>query len=214
MTQATRAVPIGGDVAQGRPRFAWIYGARTDLAVGLCWIPVFLVVHALVLRHGVANDHLLNDLFNGAFVLSLLHQPLTLALVYGDRNQFELRRRLFTWSPVVAIGLISVAVLLDLWIIIPVAAIWNVIHTLQQRYGVLPQRLLSGRLDDDVWLELWQPQRVGLPLAAALPSNLLEPRLRLRNVRHPDQRGLARLAAVDGLRKVAPDGPYANDRHP
>jgi hypothetical protein len=136
MTQATRAVPIGGDVAQARPRFAWIYGARTDLAVGLCWIPVFLVVYALVLRHGVADDHLLNDLFNGAFVLSLLHQPLTLALVYGDRNQFELRRRLFTWSPVVAIGLISVAVMLDLWIIIPVAAIWNVIHTLQQRYGL------------------------------------------------------------------------------
>src|SRR5439155_18913264 len=81
-------------------------------------------------------DHLLNVLFNGAFVLSLLHQPLTLALVYGDKSQFALRRKLFTWSPIVAVALIAVAVVLDLWIIVPIAALWNTIHTLQQRYGL------------------------------------------------------------------------------
>ncbi len=132
----------GAQDRQGTPgaspprRFSWIYGAPVDLFVALCWIPIFAWAHRLSAGHGTGNDHLLNLLFNGAFLLSLLHQPLTLALVYGDRNQFALRRRLFTWSPVVAVALITVAVSLNLWIIIPVAAIWNTIHTLQQRYGL------------------------------------------------------------------------------
>jgi hypothetical protein len=139
----TAAVPVPRPVAgapttapprAAPPGFGWIYGARADLFVALCWVPLFLGAHWLTGRHG--NDHLLNTLFSGAFVLSLLHQPLTLALVYGDKSQFALRRKLFTWSPLVAVGLITVAVLLDLWIIVPVAAIWNTIHTLQQRYGL------------------------------------------------------------------------------
>jgi hypothetical protein len=111
-----------------------MFGARADLAIALCWIPIFVFAH--VLSAGGGADDLLNRLFRGAFVLSLLHQPLTLALVYGDREQFALRRRLFTWSPPIAVGLIAVAVLADLWIVVPVAAIWNTVHTLQQRYGL------------------------------------------------------------------------------
>jgi hypothetical protein len=129
VAEATTAPPRAAS-----SRFGWIYGARADLFVALCWVPIFLGAHALTGSSG--NDHLLNVLFNGAFVLSLLHQPLTLALVYGDKSQFALRRKLFTWSPVVAVALIAVAVVLDLWIIIPIAAIWNTIHTLQQRYGL------------------------------------------------------------------------------
>jgi hypothetical protein len=116
------------------PRWSWIFGARADLAIALCWVPIFAFAH--VLSVSGTNDLLLNRLFRAAFVLSLLHQPLTLALVYGDREQFALRRRLFTWSPPVAVGLIAMAVLLDLWIVVPIAAIWNTVHTLQQRYGL------------------------------------------------------------------------------
>jgi hypothetical protein len=126
--QASGAVP-----ATTR-RWSWIFGARADLAISLCWIPIFALAH--MLSSSGTNDVLLNRMFRGAFVLSLLHQPLTLALVYGDREQFALRRRLFTWSPPVAVGLIAVAVLADLWIVVPIAAIWNTIHTLQQRYGL------------------------------------------------------------------------------
>jgi hypothetical protein len=133
---ADRAAPRVERPARASWTFGWIYGARTDLVIALCWVPIFIFAHALSTGHGRENEHLLNLLFNGAFLLSLLHQPLTLALVYGDKSQFALRPRLFTWSPVIAVGLISVAVLLHLWIIIPVAAIWNTIHTLQQRYGL------------------------------------------------------------------------------
>ena len=116
------------------PRWSWIFGARADLTIALCWIPIFVAAHMLSVTG--ANDALLNRMFRAAFVLSLLHQPLTLALVYGDREQFALRKRLFTWSPPIAVGLIAVAVLADLWIVVPIAAIWNTIHTLQQRYGL------------------------------------------------------------------------------
>jgi hypothetical protein len=111
-----------------------MFGARADLAVALCWIPIFAFAH--VLSASGADDDLLNRMFRAAFVLSLLHQPLTLALIYGDREQFALRRRLFTWSPPIAVALIAVAVLLDLWIVVPIAAVWNTVHTLQQRYGL------------------------------------------------------------------------------
>ncbi len=117
-------------------RWSWIFDARSDLSIALCWIPVFAVAHLVALGHGPSNDHLLSSMVNVAFLVSLLHQPLTLALVYGDREQFALRKRLFTWSPPVIVALIAVAVLLDLWIVVPVAAIWNTIHTLQQRYGL------------------------------------------------------------------------------
>ena len=135
---ASAATPVAG-TATAPPRAAssrcnWIYGARVDLFVAFCWVPIFLAAHVLTGQSG--NDHLLNVLFSGAFLLSLLHQPLTLALVYGDKSQFALRPKLFTWSPIVAVVLIAVAVILDLWIIIPIAAIWNTIHTLQQRYGL------------------------------------------------------------------------------
>jgi hypothetical protein len=127
-TETSRAVP-----ATAR-RWSWMFGARADLTIALCWIPIFAVAHVLSVTG--TNDVLLNRMFRAAFVLSLLHQPLTLALVYGDREQFALRKRLFTWSPPIAVGLIAVAVLADLWIVVPIAAIWNTIHTLQQRYGL------------------------------------------------------------------------------
>ena len=137
-TASAPATPVAGATTAppraASSRFGWIYGARADLFVALCWVPLFLAAHALT--GSISNEALLNNLFNLAFVLSLLHQPLTLALVYGDKSQFELRKKLFTWSPVVAVALIAVAVMLDLWIIIPIAAIWNTIHTLQQRYGL------------------------------------------------------------------------------
>ena len=128
-----RAQTSGG-VRTVAPRWSWIFGVRADLTIALCWIPIFLIAH--VLSATGTNDELLNRMFRGAFVLSLLHQPLTLALVYGDREQFALRRRLFTWSPPIAVGLIAAAVLLDLWIVVPIAAVWNTVHTLQQRYGL------------------------------------------------------------------------------
>ena len=105
-------------------------------------------------------------------LVSLLHQPLTLLLVYGDKRQFDLRRALFTWVPPVAIAALIVAVSLHWWFIIPIAGLWQIYHTEQQRYGML--RIYgrkagygSARLDRAV---LYVPFLLALGAVALLPS--------------------------------------------
>src|SRR5256885_8279498 len=118
-----------------RPR--WLFDARTDLVIAWCWVPLFAVAHLFTARAGVAGDESMQRLFTWVLLGSLLHQPLTLLLVYGDRRQFAQRRWLFVLTPLIGVLLIGVAVVLDLWVIVPIAALWQAIHTLQQRYGLL-----------------------------------------------------------------------------
>jgi hypothetical protein len=112
---------------------AWIYGRGTDLFIAWCWVPVWFVGHAISAGH---DDDLLRRALGAAFLLSFMHQPLTLGLVYGDARQFNQRRRLFLWAPVVTVAVVWVALTSHLWVVIPIAAVWNTVHTLQQRYGL------------------------------------------------------------------------------
>src|SRR5689334_7168275 len=65
-----------------------------------------------------------------------MHQPLTLGFVYADGRHFAQRRWLFTVAPFVALVVALIAVHWNLWLAVPVAAVWNTVHTLQQRYGL------------------------------------------------------------------------------
>jgi hypothetical protein len=103
-----------------------------DVALALCWIPF------------AAAGWLLRDDANGTawlvsvtLLISLLHQPLTIALVYGDRRNFDLRRRIFTWSPVVFASAVLAAQHVSLTVLAIVAGLWNAEHTLMQRYGIM-----------------------------------------------------------------------------
>jgi hypothetical protein len=116
------------------PHWRWIYRPSTDLLLAFGWVPFYLVAHWLSAQRDY--DHALRTTVTWTLVLSLVHQPLTLLLVYGDSSQRMLRRRLFAWTPVVAVTVVVIAVGLDLWLIVPVAAIWNTLHTVQQRYGI------------------------------------------------------------------------------
>jgi hypothetical protein len=113
-----------------------MYGPAADVFIALCWIPLFVVGHLLSAGHGDQNDSNLRHALSAAFLVSFLHQPLTLGLVYGDRNQFRQHRRLFVLAPLATVGAVVLAVSLRLWILIPIAAVWNTQHTLQQRYGL------------------------------------------------------------------------------
>ena len=121
----------------------WIYGAGWDLFVALCWVPVFLFWHVLLAGTGPSSEHLLQVGVVVALLVSFLHQPLTFGLVYGDGSQFALHRRLFVWAPVIAVSAAVVAATANLAIVVPVAAAWNLQHTLQQRYGL--QRIYAGK---------------------------------------------------------------------
>ena len=124
-------------------RFVWIFGARWDLFVSLSWIPVFLVGHVLLAGSGPGADHLLQDGVAVALLVSFLHQPLTFGLVYGDASQFALHRRLFAWAPVAAVSVAVLAAVWNLAVVVPIAAAWNLQHTVQQRYGL--QRIYAGK---------------------------------------------------------------------
>ena len=139
MTAVVGTADVAVATAPNRPSArhrTWIYRAQTDAVLAFCWVPVYAVAHVLSAGHGAADDRWLRAVVAWTLIASLLHQPITLLLVYGDRGQFALRRALFTWSPVVAVPVIVVAVALHLWLIVPVAAIWNTVHTVQQRYGL------------------------------------------------------------------------------
>jgi len=99
-------------------------------------VPLWLVGHRLATGHGPHDDSLLRSAVAATFLLSFVHQPLTLGLVYGDANRFRQHRRLFLWTPPIAVMVVVAAVVLRLWVVVPVAALWNTVHTLQQRYGL------------------------------------------------------------------------------
>ena len=104
----------------------------TDTALALCWIP--FAAAGWVLR-GDPNGTAW--LVSATLLISFAHQPLTLALVYGDKRNFALRRRTFTWSPLLFAGAVLATQHISLTALAVVAGLWNAEHTLMQRYGIM-----------------------------------------------------------------------------
>jgi hypothetical protein len=92
----------------------------------------------VVVARSVSGDgDALAAVLGATFLLSFLHQPLTLPLVYGDRDQLAARRRLFIWSPLVFIVAIVAGLWVSLTVVAVIAGLWNAEHTLMQRYGLI-----------------------------------------------------------------------------
>src|SRR5579863_104155 len=134
---------VGARAEAATRRARWNFGPVADLVMALAWVPVFLAWHVLAGGPSTGAARAAQEGVTLALLVSFLHQPLTFGLVYGDRWQFALHRRLFLWAPVVAVAVAAVAAAGNLWVVVPVAAAWNLQHTLQQRYGVL--RIYAGR---------------------------------------------------------------------
>jgi uncharacterized membrane protein YidH (DUF202 family) len=113
-------------------RSLWLHGPLMDLALGWCFLPIALVVH-YVEPHTTAVQRLVGIIF----LVSFAHQPLTLALVYGDPVQRAAHRSLYRWAPFAAIALIAIGLNVSLTLVALMAGLWNAEHTLMQRYGVL-----------------------------------------------------------------------------
>jgi hypothetical protein len=123
-------------------RGLWVHGPVTDIALGWCWLPIALIVHA-------AEPHLttVQSIMGVIFLISFAHQPLTLGLVYGDPAQRDAHRRLYRWAPSVAFVLIVVGLNVSLWLVALMAGLWNAEHTLMQRYGVM--RIYGRKVGDN-----------------------------------------------------------------
>jgi hypothetical protein len=103
-----------------------------DAALALCWVP-FAAAGWLCRSDPSSSAWLVS----ATLLISFAHQPLTLALVYGDKRNFDLRRRTFLWSPVVLAGAVLATRHVSLTALAVVAGLWNAEHTLMQRYGIM-----------------------------------------------------------------------------
>ena len=120
----------------------WVHGALSDVVLGWCWLPIAIFVHSI--ESSVTRTQATMVVI---FLISFAHQPLTLGLVYGDRQQMSAHRRLYTWAPLATVVLVAIGVNVSLTLVGLIAGLWNAEHTLMQRYGVL--RIYGRKAGDD-----------------------------------------------------------------
>ena len=123
-------------------RAQWIHGPVSDTALAFAWLPLAVLAHAVS-----STPTTLRTLVGLIFLLSFAHQPLTLALVYGDRAQLEARRRLYLAAPLVLCFAVVAGLYVSLTTVAIVAGLWNAEHTLMQRYGLT--RMYGRKAGDD-----------------------------------------------------------------
>lgn len=143
----------------------WLRSAAWDTAVlSYGWVPFYLwcVVGLGLGREGwglpalsrAANKSAFATAVVVALAITYVHRHYTFVLVYGDRRSFAAHARAYVWVPLVVLGLVGLArataelrVLgVSPWLVVAVATgIWNVWHTLQQRYGI--GRIYAAKLD-------------------------------------------------------------------
>jgi hypothetical protein len=108
------------------------------MAMAFLWLPFVVATLAL------ADDpDRLRWLVSATLLFSFAHQPLTLWLVYGDGAQRRAWPRLVVVVPLVALIAVALGTSIRPDVVALVAGVWNVAHTLRQRYGV---SRLYGRL--------------------------------------------------------------------
>lgn len=116
----------------------WLRSPSHDVAMALLWLPFVVAAYA------AADDpDALRWLVSATLLFSFAHQPLTLWLVYGDAAQRQASPRLVVLAPFVALLAVSIGTSIRPDVVALIAGVWNVAHTLRQRYGL---SRLYGRL--------------------------------------------------------------------
>lgn len=67
--------------------------------------------------------------------------------IYGDAEQFAARRRLFVVGPMVLAGVIALGLTFSFTLVAVAGGLWNMEHTLMQRYGFV--RIYGRRTGED-----------------------------------------------------------------
>jgi hypothetical protein len=159
MTTPTTAVPAPA------PTRAWLRNACWDLGfLGFCWLPFYVwAVFGLGLDGSWAarnaDRHALAWATAVALATTYVHRHYTFVLVYGDRDTFRRRARDFVLAPVLVFAVVAACrgvygalrgdptwgwLGVGTWQAVLVAVgVWNVWHTLMQRYGIL--RIYAGK---------------------------------------------------------------------
>jgi hypothetical protein len=125
-----QAVPADASTDRAWP---WVTSPAADLLNAFAWLPVVGVL-------AVLHDDALRDAAAVILLLSLVHQALTPLLLVSDASTS--RRHPFIYAagaPAVLLGSWLLVTYAGLGWVAVVAAGWNVVHTLRQRYGILRQ---------------------------------------------------------------------------
>lgn len=145
------------------PARAWLRNACWDLGcLGFCWLPFYVwAVFGLGLDGSWAagQKQALALATAVALATTYVHRHYTFVLVYGDRDTFRLRARDFVLAPLLVFAVIAVCRGLHgalrgdpewSWLgsgswqaLMITVGVWNVWHTLMQRYGIL--RIYAGK---------------------------------------------------------------------
>lgn len=112
-------------------RARWIHAPLPDVALAFCWVPFAVAAH-----RASGDREAIATVLTATFALSFAHQPLTLPIVYGDPEERAARRRLYAWCPVVFLAAAVGGLALSVAAVSIVAGLWNVEHTLMQRFGI------------------------------------------------------------------------------
>ncbi|MEO5838461.1 MAG: hypothetical protein ABIQ73_08675 [Acidimicrobiales bacterium] len=139
MTATTMPAPTRVGVGL-RSRARWIHSAAIDTTMAFLWVPFAAVGLLVDPRH-------LPRVITAVLLLSFIHQPITAALVYGDRAQFSLARRIFSFSPFVFVIAVLLLRHFSFATLAVIAGLWNAEHTLMQRYGIT--RIYGRKVADD-----------------------------------------------------------------
>jgi hypothetical protein len=109
---------------------SWIKNPGTDLTFfDFGWI---LVLIPLVLF----KQHL-SIIIISVLIVSYIHRHYTFALVYGDKEEFQKRKQIYIFLPIIAVLATILSLYLDAFKVLLVAAVlWNMYHTITQKYGI------------------------------------------------------------------------------
>ncbi len=147
-------------------RAGWLRGPAWDTAcLSFCWVPLYLwFVFGLRLGDGGGEVVLFAQRVDAlalavivVLALTYVHRHYTFVLVYGDPRAFSERARAYVVAPVVVLGIVLGArlwgndplaraggVRVSAWdLLLVTSGVWNVWHTVQQRYGIL--RIYAGK---------------------------------------------------------------------
>ena len=168
-----------------------------DVALALCWVP--FAAAGWLFRN---DPNSTAWLVSATLLISFAHQPLTLALVYGDKHNFDLRRRTFTWSPVVFAGAVLATQHISLTALAVVAGLWNAEHTLMQRYGIMRIHARAagqqqGKLDKALLFSWLVVALVWIAADGRTPGHIAQTGLRGKN-----RRGLDLLADLQPTARI------------
>ena len=147
-----------------RGQWRWIVNAPTDIVSAFAWAPVFCVAHLL-------TGNALRTWASLVFLFSLVHQAITPILLATDRPTRSRHRIIYGGGiPTVALGSWLLLQAGLGWVAL-IAAGWNLLHTLRQRYGIvrlygsqggqlrrpIEQGLIFGPFLGAAGLALWLP---------------------------------------------------------